>query len=148
MKLDRILLTTDLSEESLRAFAPLAELVRDRGSQVILLHVVEEVALVPRGAPFAASIILPGAEKDQQKAQQWLTEHGAPALNGLPVEVRVIKAEKTGEAICEYAREHQVDLIAMATHGHSGFKRVFLGSTADTVLRHADRPVLVFPRPH
>lgn len=146
MKLDRILLTTDLSTESLRAFTPLANLVRDHASTVILLHVVEDVALTPRGAPLAASIHLPGAEEDQKKAEAWLAEHGGESLQGLKVTVRVIRAEKVAQAITEFAAEEKVDLIGMATHGRSGFKALFVGSVAADVLRHAKRPVLVFPR--
>lgn len=37
------------------------------------------------------------------------------------------------------------DLIAMATHGRSGFRRFLLGSVTERVARHASCPVLVFP---
>lgn len=146
MKLDRILLTTDLSLESLRAFEPLADVVQRRASTVILLHVVEDLALTPRGAPFAASFHLPGGAEDKRKAEAWLAEHAGESLKDLPVEVRVIRAEKVARAITTFAEEESIDLIAMATHGRSGFKAMFVGSVAAEVLRHAKRPVLVFPR--
>ncbi len=146
MKLDRILLTTDLSTESLRAFAPLAELVREHASAVILLHVVEEIALTPRGAPLATSLHLPGADEDQRKAEAWLAEHAGEALQGLPVSVRVIRAEKVAQAIAAYAEEQTIDLIGMASHGRSGFRALLLGSVTADLLRHAQRPVLVVPR--
>lgn len=146
MQLARLLLTTDLSGESLRAFAPLASLARSQGSTVTLLHVVEDVPLIPRGAPFAPSIHLPGAEADQRRAEQWLVEHGREVLGELPLEVRVIRADKVGPAIAQYASEHGYDLIAMSTHGRTGFRALLVGSVAESVLRHADRPVLVFPR--
>jgi nucleotide-binding universal stress UspA family protein len=58
----------------------------------------------------------------------------------------VIRARKVGQAITEHAREHSFDLIAMSTHGRSGFRHLVLGSITENVLRSADRPVLVFPR--
>ncbi|MCA9721025.1 MAG: universal stress protein, partial [Gemmatimonadetes bacterium] len=50
------------------------------------------------------------------------------------------------QAIAEYARTHEVDLIAMSSHGRTGFRHLVLGSVSEAVIRHADRPVLVFPR--
>ncbi|MDQ2671010.1 MAG: universal stress protein, partial [Gemmatimonadota bacterium] len=39
---------------------------------------------------------------------------------------------------------HQVDLVAIATHGAGGIRRMVLGSVADKVLRSSRRPLLVF----
>ena len=146
MKFDRILLTTDLSDESLRAFAPLASLAKGQNAAVTLLHVVEDAPITPRGAGFAAPISLPGAEQDVRRAEEWLAARAGNALAGLPVEVTVVRAANVGEAISAYAAEHGFDLIAMATHGRTGFRALIMGSVAAAVLRHADRPVLVFPR--
>ena len=48
-----------------------------------------------------------------------------------------------GETIIDYAREHPVDLIVMATHGRSGLSRWFMGSVADKVIHGANQPVLL-----
>jgi nucleotide-binding universal stress UspA family protein len=53
-------------------------------------------------------------------------------------------AKQPAIAILDAAHQHQVDLIAMATHGRAGLRRLLLGSTATTVLRGADRPVLLW----
>jgi nucleotide-binding universal stress UspA family protein len=45
--------------------------------------------------------------------------------------------------ICEYARKNKLHLIAMATHGRSGFSRWALGSVADKVLNCSQVPVLL-----
>jgi nucleotide-binding universal stress UspA family protein len=47
-------------------------------------------------------------------------------------------------AILKYAREHAIDLIALATHGRSGMARLLLGSVADKIVRGAELPVLLF----
>lgn len=44
--------------------------------------------------------------------------------------------------ILDYAREHEIGLIAMGTAGRTGLNRFLLGSTTERVIRHADRPVL------
>jgi len=47
------------------------------------------------------------------------------------------------EEICTAARELKADLIVVATHGYTGYKRMFLGSTAERVVQHSPCPVLV-----
>ncbi len=47
--------------------------------------------------------------------------------------------------ICEFAQDHQVDLIISATHGWTGFKHILIGSTAEQVVRHAPCSVLIAP---
>jgi len=50
---------------------------------------------------------------------------------------------KASECIVDYAENHGVDLIIMATHGRSGIGRFALGSVADRVMRHSGVPVLL-----
>ena len=47
------------------------------------------------------------------------------------------------EVITNIARDYEVDLIVLTTHGKTGLKHVFMGSTAERVVRHAPCPVLV-----
>ena len=47
------------------------------------------------------------------------------------------------EEICAAARELKADLIVISTHGYTGYKRAFLGSTAERVVQHSPCPVLV-----
>ena len=47
------------------------------------------------------------------------------------------------EEICTVARELKADLVVIATHGYTGYKRMFLGSTAERVVQHSPCPVLV-----
>ena len=48
-----------------------------------------------------------------------------------------------GPAICEEATRLQADLVVMATHGRGAFKRFWLGSVADYLIRHLTTPVLL-----
>jgi nucleotide-binding universal stress UspA family protein len=47
------------------------------------------------------------------------------------------------QRIIDYVNEHDVDLVAMATHGRSGLGRIVLGSVAERVLRGVGVPVLL-----
>jgi nucleotide-binding universal stress UspA family protein len=57
----------------------------------------------------------------------------------------VIELGAPAQAICDYARNYEVDLIVTATHGSTGLTHILLGSTAEHVVRYAHCPVLVMP---
>jgi nucleotide-binding universal stress UspA family protein len=56
-----------------------------------------------------------------------------------------IRAGYAVDEICREAPKSKADLVVIATHGRSGFNRMFLGSVAEHVLRYAECPVLVVP---
>jgi universal stress protein A len=45
--------------------------------------------------------------------------------------------------ICQYAKENDIELIIVATHGSTGLKHVLMGSVAERIVQHAACPVLV-----
>jgi nucleotide-binding universal stress UspA family protein len=57
----------------------------------------------------------------------------------------VIELGAPAQAICDYARNNEVDLIVTATHGSTGLTHVLIGSTAEHIVRYAHCPVLVMP---
>ena len=57
----------------------------------------------------------------------------------------VIELGVPAQAICDYARQHEVDLIITSTHGSTGLTHILLGSTAEHVVRYAHCPVLITP---
>lgn len=64
--------------------------------------------------------------------------------NGLEVETS-LQTGHPGQQICEHARDSDVDLIVIPTHGSTGLTHLLLGSVAEYVVRHAHCPVLVVP---
>jgi nucleotide-binding universal stress UspA family protein len=60
------------------------------------------------------------------------------------VKAHVISNDRPAVAILDEAAVHGADLIALATHGRGGLKRLMLGSVTDKVLRGADTAVLVY----
>lgn len=57
----------------------------------------------------------------------------------------VVRDADPSESILNVAAEQEADLVAMATHGRSGFQRLFLGSVTERVARHAHCSVLALP---
>lgn len=64
---------------------------------------------------------------------------------GLKVEHQVVDGE-AADSIIGFAHDHRCDLIAMSTHGRTGFRRFVLGSVTERVARHASCPVLACPQ--
>ena len=142
-----ILLTTDLSDDSLRAFDSVARLARAAEGRVTLLCVVQDVILPPATSdPLATPLHAPDVEPKRAAAAARLEQLAAEHLKGLPVDCHALVGGAPEEAIGAAARDWGCDLIAMSTHGRSGFQRLVLGSVAEGVLRHSDVPVLFFPR--
>lgn len=143
-----ILLTTDLSEESLRAFGPAADIATAVNAKITLLHVAVHAPIAaPVGEVVPSARIPVDQQKAAERARELLVEFRSRLPEDVPVETTVIRAVSAGDAITEWAREHDVDYVAMATHGRSGIGRVLMGSIAETVLRRAGKPMLLYPKP-
>lgn len=109
----------------------------------MLLHVVENVGIPPAAAhgPY-----VPGTKQELELAERELGQRRARFPADVAVETRTLVAPSVAHAIADYASENRCDVIALSTHGRSGFRRLVMGSVAEAVLRHARVPVWVFPR--
>jgi nucleotide-binding universal stress UspA family protein len=80
----------------------------------------------------------------REEAQEYLERVAATLrARSLTVQTRVVTHEQPARGILDDAEKNAIDLIALATHGRGGLKRMLLGSVADKVLRGATMPVLV-----
>ena len=69
------------------------------------------------------------------------------AQQGIPVTTSVAVSESPAGAIIAQARDADIDIIAMATHGRGGLTKLAHGSVAQEVLLSGVKPVLLL-RPH
>lgn len=140
-----IVLTTDLSDESKRAFPPVRELARRLGLEVTLVAVLEDLPFEPSGGGLMATY----PDRTQVK-RDWEKELGKLAEDfgrDLCKQTVVLDAADVARAIVDYAASSKADYLAMATHGRSGLRRLLLGSVAELVVRHAHVPVVLYPPP-
>ena len=63
-------------------------------------------------------------------------------FSGLDVEELIVHGEAAAE-IVRVAKEREIDLVVLSSHGRTGLGRILFGSTAEAVVRHAFCPVLV-----
>ncbi|MCX8073582.1 MAG: universal stress protein [Candidatus Binatia bacterium] len=143
----RILVTTDFSEAGDRAIPHAFRMAADHGAEVILCHVIEPV-IVPNplyAQYYPGELLSPDVlARAQDDARVALTERVPrdEALAG--VQYRVVVGQGAPvEEIIRIAEAEGVDLIVIATHGHTGLKHLLMGSVAERVVRHARCAVLV-----
>ena len=131
-----------LSEQILKPTLALGKLLQ---AEYTLLRVVKplhpDYKLITHTDPFDVD--------ESEEAQSYLdTITKRLGIEDQPIATRLIPAEKPAAAILEQACRHERTLIAMATHGRSGMRRLLLGSVADKVLRGAETAVFVYCPPY
>lgn len=124
-----------------------AELAKLYGSTVILLQVFELPHMVglPRSTGFDALPEMTPAEVNEQfnDAEQYLNGVvSSLAKLGITARAR-IEYGPVVASIMRVARQEDVSLIAMASHGRGGLTDVYYGSVAAGVLQRIDRPLLI-----
>lgn len=83
-------------------------------------------------------------DRNREEAEEYLGQVAKKLQEcGLSVRTHVVTGGRAGESIVRYAQTDDSDLIALATHGAGGIKRMVLGSVADKVVRSSPLPILV-----
>ena len=149
LQVRRILLPTDFSGCANYALPYAAAIARATGASIICIHVIEPI--VPAVGYTGLTEPVPLADISEQledSAEKELPRlAGAAELAGLEIEEVIVHGDAAAE-IVRVANERQVDLIVISSHGRAGLGRLFFGSTAEAVVRHALCPVLVVKPPH
>lgn len=141
LKIRNILLLTDLSNLSKKAFAPAAELAGALSAKLTLLHIME--TNVPLGKEDEKTL----ADALVGVMEGLLTDTVAEEFRERIAKV-VLKAGDTAGGVARFCEDNPVDLIVMTTHGRSGLRKTLLGSVAEKILRSVEIPVLtVMARP-
>jgi nucleotide-binding universal stress UspA family protein len=130
-----ILVPTDLSPASRRAFPLAALLARRFDARVLALHIAPR----PTGVPLLG---IPELVERQIPSEQALAGFLEPGFSGVQVSARV-ELGSAWERIIGVAREERTDLIVMSSHGHDSVADTLLGSHTERVAAHAPCPVIV-----
>jgi len=142
LEVRRILVPVDFSDACRVVLDYAVDIARDRGAEVVLLHVV--------GLPVAPFDPAYGVAADprllldlQSGAEKGLADLAAKAGAGsnLSLKTKILTGAPSREIVRE-AREGGYDLVVIGTHGRTGFRHVFLGSVAENVVRLAPCPVV------
>lgn len=143
-----ILVPLDGSAESETAVPRAVELGGLTGARYTLLRVVQMPFLM-EGLTSAELLRVDSDELDRRRgdAERYLRRLADRIGKDGDVRTTTLLHERPADAILQHARDCDADLIAMATRGLGGWKRMVLGSVADKVLRGAEQPVLLYHPP-
>ena len=135
MKFERILCAVDFSPDSLEAFRVAGDMARQYGGALLVFHAIEAQ---PAVAPDALIEI-------NKRAKDALTELIDPArtwLEGLAIAGEVTSGAAF-EEIVHRARDWRAELVVLGSKGTTSLEEVFIGGTAEAVMKTAPCSVLV-----
>jgi nucleotide-binding universal stress UspA family protein len=145
LSIQNILVPIDFSKMSIPAITTAKRLARAFGATIHLAHVhqfdhpASFVAPTPPLIPFSAVTFEQDAEKRLTHQLQTLANKQGLLCD----ECHIRSGAPPFNEICLLARDIPADLIVMPTHGYTGLRHVFLGSTAERVVQHSPCPVFV-----
>jgi len=117
------------------------------GAEVVLIQIVEPVRYLPSVDGMGA-YTLPIDDAEIEADATTFLNRRAEALRQKGITVStVVKTGSAAELIMNYARDNQVDLIAMSTHGLSGLTKWVFGSVTEKIVVYGTTPVLVVHPP-
>jgi nucleotide-binding universal stress UspA family protein len=122
---------------------PLASRIAQRSGSKLRLAFVHKTPAAPVDS--AAAKLFTSIETVTRKAERAYLRGIQAKLRegGIRLSSAVTLTGDPGPALAQYAREMEIDLVVMATHGRGGIRRAWLGSVADHLIRHLEVPVLL-----
>jgi nucleotide-binding universal stress UspA family protein len=140
-----IVVTTDLSDHSLRAL-PYAAALAERFDAKLKLVCVNEPAMQVADIAFVGIDPLISRREHSAAIKDQLLHVASGLPKTIEVETRVLEGSAVDQ-ITKYASEVNADLIVTCTHGRTGLSHVVMGSTAEALVRRAPCPVLTLKQP-
>ncbi|HJR15265.1 MAG TPA: universal stress protein [Gemmatimonadales bacterium] len=144
--IDKILVPLDGSPLAEASLEPARDLARLLGASISIVNVVSPAVFTSDPAlPFAARYDEKVTAMRRDAAQDYLRDIVAgfqeQEVNASGI---AVIGGSAADMILDLARSEQVGLVAIATHGRGGLKRLVLGSVADKLVRATEVPVLVY----
>jgi nucleotide-binding universal stress UspA family protein len=129
-----ILLATDFSDASEKAFNYATAVARFHGSKIYLVHVIppEPGSFIPE---------LPGDRLRHEAKREMETLANRSELKQIAHET-VLRAGSVWSVLSAVIRQDNIELVVLGTHGRGGLKKLVLGSVAEEVVRRAGCPVI------
>jgi nucleotide-binding universal stress UspA family protein len=142
----RILLPTDLSDESAAATPYACAMAQRFDAKLHLLYIFEQET----GSTYVRGLPVPDSTSEIAQLKQEVAESLANWI-AADWEAKIDVLRVTGEGqpaaeIMRYAEENEIDLIVMGTHGRTGIAKALMGSVAEKVVRRSSCPVMTVRR--
>jgi universal stress protein A len=141
LNLKKILVPIDFSGMSKHAFQYALRFAERFRCKIVLLHVVEPETVIA-GTSLAVDVFAQ-LEDDMTAAKAELAGLAASSRDRLNPVASAVRSGHAPNEITKAAKDLDVDLIMIATHGYTSWRQLCISSTAERVVRTAPCPVLV-----
>ncbi len=143
MQIKQILVPTDFSENAQHAASYAIELATLCSAKLHLLHtpVIPTYLLMDLSyspGPEAVTRILNDSQEAIDEQAKGIAASGVEYFTA-------IREGTVHEVIRDYAKEHDVDLVVVGTHGRTGVSKLMYGSVTERVLKTVHTPIIVVP---
>tara|TARA_R110000868_G_scaffold136879_1_gene350041 strand:+ start:21150 stop:21974 length:825 start_codon:yes stop_codon:yes gene_type:complete len=135
-----LLVPVDFSEHSANALEVAASIARQQKAQITVIHMMgisEAVIAEEEFLEYEEAKYFMGLAKKRFKS--FLDK---PYLKGITIH-KIVQNYKVFSELNNVAKEQNIDLIVMGSHGSTGFNEIFIGSNTEKVVRTSDVPVLI-----
>ncbi len=148
IKLEQVLFPSDFSDLSLHGLRYARSFCEAFDARLHVLHVVDEacqywMAMGPNTVPVGPppdELVAISTEEMRKFVEEHLADVGFPLITD-------VQMGRPFMEIIRYARENDIDMIVLGTHGRGGLKHAIMGSVAERVVRKAPCPVLTIRHP-
>ena len=145
MDFKRIMFPVDFSEASEMVFPHALTLARKNDATLYLFHVVRDLAKI--GLFYVPGLELSALKVDvaagADKMMEEFVQRQAGEFKDVRTTVDIVTIGDEAEEIVKFAKENDIDLVVMPTHGRKGLAHAFLGSVTERVIRTCPVPVMV-----
>jgi len=141
----KILVPLDGSELAECTLLHVTNLVKDGfAGEVIVLKILEIRIYDTVEAEVSASVLMEIREKARDADRKYLAGvESRLAAEGIKAKTVSLDGKRAANAITDYANKNGIDMIVLGTHGHTGLKKMMLGSVTLEVLHDSHVPVLL-----
>jgi len=147
IKLERILFPTDFSSTAEHALKYALSFASEHKAKLYVMHVISDSYSPVVFGEDGESVAPPSLETMEAKAKK-LMQQLIPEryMKELKIEYIIVQGGPLKE-ILKSVKEHNIDLLTMATHGRKGISHILMGSLAEKVVQMAPCPVLTIKHP-
>lgn len=139
----KIIIPLDMSALGEQVLSAIGEFAAAKRSELVLLHCLEPHKYADTSISDDPQILDNLLTDRRQHVADYLSNQQAALQNdGYTVDIRIGQGD-AAQYVVDVAVSEDADLIAMTTHGRTGFMRSTLGSVADRVVRTAHQPILL-----
>ncbi len=128
----------DGSESSWKAFSEALELAQHKSVPLHIISIQESVE-----ASYNASEVLASEHTAHEKLEKLQIKARLKAENEGVAVVSAIASGNSAQAMVEYVKEHEINLLVVGDTGHSSIWGALLGTTAEKIVRQAPCSVMI-----